>query len=45
MTVYGGGKVTKYLVKNTMDPVTRCLPLEEASMGPATVGSVRIPLT
>jgi clan AA aspartic protease (TIGR02281 family) len=44
VTVYGGGKVTKYLVKNTMDPVTRCLPLEEAPMGPATVGSVRIPV-
>ena len=43
VTVYGGGKVTQYLVKSAIDPVTRCLPLKEAPMGPATAGSVRIP--
>jgi pilus assembly protein CpaB len=44
VTIYGGGKVTKYLVKKTNDPVTSRPPWEEAPMGPPTVRSVRIPV-
>jgi pilus assembly protein CpaB len=49
VTVYAGGKPKEYQVKSN-DPVTSadvaatCAPLEEAPMGPATVGSVKIPV-